>query len=193
MLHSSTLSQYWRNKRIPKGLRINKALSSNNPAFCKKWCEVLNMCFHCTWYCWLLNVLKRSYRKCDWSIRPNFISQQMRGVKWTLYLFNWFLSKKKLKVKKYQQDTLDYKNDWVYSWQSGWEDEQERRPVQSSCGMLHFFFFVFFLKEFSYWHYFLWWCLFGWFLPAGCNHQQIPGCCLIRVKLSIVSVMLRKA
>ena len=43
-LHGTVLSQYWRNSRIPRGLRINKepTLGRDNVDFCKKWCAILN-------------------------------------------------------------------------------------------------------------------------------------------------------
>lgn len=45
-LHAVTLSDYLRNKIIPRGLRIQKApaIGLNNPIFCDRWCEILNKC-----------------------------------------------------------------------------------------------------------------------------------------------------
>lgn len=45
-LHGSTLSHYFRNKRIPRGLRIDKepTIGREDEAFCKKWCEITNKC-----------------------------------------------------------------------------------------------------------------------------------------------------
>lgn len=42
-LHGTTLSEYVRSKRIPRGLRIQKAtLGRKDEDFCIKWWEVLN-------------------------------------------------------------------------------------------------------------------------------------------------------
>lgn len=45
-MHGSTLSEYWRNKKIPRGLRIQKAptLGKSDENFVKRWGEILNKC-----------------------------------------------------------------------------------------------------------------------------------------------------
>lgn len=45
-MHGSTLSEYWRNKKIPRGLRIQKApaIGKHDENFVKRWGEILNKC-----------------------------------------------------------------------------------------------------------------------------------------------------
>ncbi len=45
-MHGTTLSEYWRNKRIPRGQRIQKAptMRKSNEDFVKRWGEILNKC-----------------------------------------------------------------------------------------------------------------------------------------------------
>ncbi len=45
-LYAQTLSEYYRNCRIPRGLRIQKepSIGRDDSEFCKKWCKILNHC-----------------------------------------------------------------------------------------------------------------------------------------------------
>ena len=45
-LHALSLSHYLRNKRIPRGLRIQRSptIGKDNDKFCDRWCEILNKC-----------------------------------------------------------------------------------------------------------------------------------------------------
>lgn len=45
-LHAVTLSDYLRQKRIPRGLRIQKAptIGQNSPSFRQRWCDIMNKC-----------------------------------------------------------------------------------------------------------------------------------------------------
>lgn len=45
--HASMLSEYWRNKRIPRGLRIQKAPTLGNTkdeTYMQRWSDILNKC-----------------------------------------------------------------------------------------------------------------------------------------------------
>ncbi|KAL7399138.1 hypothetical protein ABVT39_020564 [Epinephelus coioides] len=126
MLHGSTLSQYWRNKRIPRGLRINKVptLGCNNPAFCKKWCEVLNKCsldlilLVVEYTLDELSKTRTEISDLQGELQTKFSSQQMSALneRCTSFIDAHKKELSENKLKKYRCDTLDYKNDRVYPW-----------------------------------------------------------------------------
>lgn len=137
MLHGSTLSQYWLNKRIPRGLRINKepALGRNDSEFCKKWCAILNKCSLDL----MLLVIK--YAKVEHDKTKTELDELRNEMKEKISIEQFqeteakcaktieLFEKKTLEIKaqKYKRDTLDYKNGRVYPWLSATGTAHQRR------------------------------------------------------------------
>ena len=128
-LHGSTLSQYWRNKRIPRGLRINKepTLGRQNDAFCKKWCEVLNKCSLDLMLLLIeftneeLLKTRSELTELRNDLKGLLSTQQLKEIeeqcKTMITTYEQELAE--IKLNKYRRDTLDYKKDLVYVWLSG--------------------------------------------------------------------------
>lgn len=143
-LHGSTLSEYWRNKRIPKGLRIQKrpTIGKNNEEFNQKWCEILNKC---SMDLMLLVIQEVTKQKED--IEKDIEKQELLmkeklgdnhahicdSIKQTLQEFEDDLITYKL--EKYKRDANDYQTGKIYKWMIGekrqWNgEERQRTPPQ---------------------------------------------------------------
>lgn len=128
VLHGSTLSQYYRNKRIPRGLRIIKepTIGRQDDAFCDKWCDILNKCSLDLMLLVIehvntelskvrgevINLEKEMKDKCD--------AGQLKDIHehCTSLLEGYKKELSEIKLRKYRRDTLDYKNNQVYRWRS---------------------------------------------------------------------------
>lgn len=136
-LHGSTLSEYWRNKRIPQGLRIQKppTIGKENEDFNKRWCEILNKC---SMDLILLIIEEVSKQKKD--IEKQIENQEINmkeklgenftqicdTTKQTLKEFEEYLMTTKL--RKYRRDAYDYEHGDVYKWMNG--NEHQGGPTQ---------------------------------------------------------------
>lgn len=136
-LHGSTLSQYWLNKRIPRGLRINKepALGRNDSEFCKKWCAILNKCSLD------LMLLVIQYAKDEQNKTKTELDLLRNEMKEKISIEHFQQTEEKcaktielfekrtleMKMQKYKRDTLDYKNGRVYPWLSSTGTAHQRR------------------------------------------------------------------
>lgn len=125
-LHGSTLSEYWRASRIPRGLRIQKAptIGGGDPEFCKKWCEIMNKA---SLDLTLLVVeftqkeLKKVREEIEETKASITASHGEVNFNQQLELFNTSLGEFKKdiqqkKIRKFRRDTLDYKENRVYPW-----------------------------------------------------------------------------
>nr|XP_055049507.1 uncharacterized protein LOC129434999 [Misgurnus anguillicaudatus] len=137
-LHGSTLSEYWRSKRIPQGLRIQKAptIGKDNEDFNKKWCEILNKC---SMDLMLLIIEEVTRQKED--IEKDIVKQETLmkekldvdfthicdSIKHTLKEFEDNLLT--IKLKKYRRDAHDYQTGKVYKWLA-----EEETPRDSARG-----------------------------------------------------------
>lgn len=144
-LHGSTLSQYWLNKRIPRGLRINKepALGRNDSEFCKKWCAILNKC---SLDLMLLviqyakdeqNKVKTELDGLHNEMKEKISIEQLQETEAKCAKTIETFEKKTLEMKmqKYKRDTLDYKNGRVYPWLSSTGTAHQRRgPEREEFG-----------------------------------------------------------
>lgn len=129
-LHAVTLSDYLRKRRIPRGLRIQKAptVGLNNPDFCQKWCEITNKCSFD-----LMVLIIQEMNDQLTEVRSQI--KDTRGKLETDYMDKTALKtlldecekyKEKfqteltlVKKKKFMRDTEDYEKDKVYLWRSG--------------------------------------------------------------------------
>lgn len=126
VMHGSTLSEYWRNKKIPRGLRIQKAptIGKTNENFVKRWGEILNKCSldlmlliieHVSTEASALKVeidaqeklLKDKYN----TMYPDIDRTIMDSVgKYKEQLLS-------IKLKKYKRDVEDYQRNEIYHWE----------------------------------------------------------------------------
>lgn len=126
LLHGSVLSQYWRNKRIPRGLRIMKepTLGRDDPEFCKKWCEILN---RCSLDLMLLVIdsqnkklvsVKQEITDLESELKAKYSSAQFKELlqKCDEQINTYKTETQQKKMEKYRRDTMDYRNDNVYPW-----------------------------------------------------------------------------
>lgn len=136
-LHSYTLSEYWRNKRIPQGLRIQKAptIGKESKDFVQKWCEILNKC---SMDLMLLIIEESTKQKAD-ALRDvenheTLIRQKLGdnltefndSIKQTLKSYEDGLMFHK--IKKYKRDATDYQQGKVYNFLCTEEDAQPPPP-----------------------------------------------------------------
>jgi len=124
-MHGSTLSEYWRNKRIPRGLRIPKppTLCKQNKLFLKRWSEILNKC---SMDLMLLIVEQVSADVHETHEKIVLLEEKIKSN--SHIDFDSFLSSiksstekyrdylKDIKLKKYKRDTEDYLRNEVYPW-----------------------------------------------------------------------------
>lgn len=128
VLHGSTLSQYWRNKRIPRGLRINKepTIGRHNDTFCGKWCEVLNKCSLDLMLLVIehvneeLSKVRTEVTDLQNEMKSKLDDGQLKDLdhRCTALLEGYKKELSEVKLRKYRRDTLDYKNNQVYRWLS---------------------------------------------------------------------------
>ena len=122
-LHGYTLSEYWRNKRIPQGLRIQKAptIGKESKDFVKKWCEILNKCSMDLMLLIIEEVTKqkedvrKDIENQETLIREKVgdITQILDSIKQTLKTFEDGLMTNK--IRKYRRDAEDYQQGKVYN------------------------------------------------------------------------------
>lgn len=138
-LHGSTLSEYWRSKRIPQGLRIQKppTIGKENEEFNQKWCEILNKCSMDLMLLIIKEVTKQK-EDIEKEIEKHEIFMKEKlgddythtcdSIKQTLRDFEEDLMTTKL--KKYRRDANDYQTGRVYKWMYGEERKRDlpQRP-----------------------------------------------------------------
>ncbi|KAL7388934.1 hypothetical protein ABVT39_016775 [Epinephelus coioides] len=125
--HAVTLSEYRRQQRIPRGLRINKApaFGTDDPAFMKRWEQILNKCSLDLEVLLIekskaerskkLEAIKSLETKVNTLPRSDEVTQ-MEG-KMMNSLDSFKIQLKQYKMRKYQRDVKDYKEGTVYQWQ----------------------------------------------------------------------------
>lgn len=124
-MHGSTLSEYWRNRRIPRGLRIPKppTLCKHNPEFLRKWSEILNKCS--------LDLMLLIIEQVTADVKEtheNIVSLEEQ-IKTTPHvdfdslrvsietsMKKYSDNLKEIKLRKYKRDTEDYLRNEVYPW-----------------------------------------------------------------------------
>ncbi|OCT92403.1 hypothetical protein XELAEV_18015462mg [Xenopus laevis] len=136
-LHGVSLSEYYRENKVPRGFRINNVptLGRTNPEFCKNWCQVLE---RCSLELMLLVIeevgrdlksvksdlssfqtanheILQSDKQTDWLAR---IQEQTDSYRAELLAFK---NTKRLKVLQ------DYREGTVYRWQQGGTYKPRRR------------------------------------------------------------------
>lgn len=138
LLHGTVLSQYWRNSRIPRGLRIYKepTLGRDNPEFCKKWCSILNKC---SLDLMLLVIENENAKLSKVRMEINILEREMSDELSSDRLHEivddcnnkmetYKRELEQQKMAKYRRDALDYREDRVYPWLSGRTKKPPRHP-----------------------------------------------------------------
>ena len=139
-MHGSTLSEYWKNKRIPQGLRLQKAptIGKNNPAFVQKWSEILNKCSldlmlliidHVKADC---SEIEKEIKTQELTLKEQFdadFAPIEQSIKETVR----HLKEKLLatKLRKYKRDTEDYIRKQVYIWDKAEDDASQGNSAGS--------------------------------------------------------------
>lgn len=125
--HSITLSEYWKVKRIPRGLRINKTPSFglDDATFMKKWEQVLNKC---SLDLMLLIIektkcekdkLSKEIDRIETELKTKMDGEKMKEVTSNIstILTTYVKEIRSYKMKKYERDTKDYADGTVFDWQ----------------------------------------------------------------------------
>lgn len=137
-LNSITLSDYWRKGLIPRGLRIKKfpAYGSGVHAeFKKKWESILSKCSF-DLILLLIEEAKKDRELIQQEIGEiNRKLEELKSDQWTnLHMkltedLNTFKEQlKQEKLRKFQRDEKDYKENRVYSWQGTRGPFQQEPP-----------------------------------------------------------------
>lgn len=125
--HSITLSEYWKAKRIPRGLRMNKipSFGLDDQSFMSKWEHILNKC---SLDLILLIIektkaeqhkLKIEVKRVEDEVKSKVSEEKFAEVtdKISSSLSNFMKDLQTYKIRKYERDTKDYADGTVYDWQ----------------------------------------------------------------------------
>lgn len=137
--HIITLSDYWREQRIPRGLRIKKfpSFGLENVVFREKWEAILNKC---SFDLILLIIEQTKKEKENVQARMNELKTQMTQasnasqqssfedeLKTSLEKFTMEL--KEYKLKKFRRDERDYIEGNIYQWKEFTKQQPRKRMV----------------------------------------------------------------
>lgn len=150
--HIVSLSDYWREGRIPRGLRIAKFPSSSNDdvAFKETWEAILNKC---SMDLMLLLIEDGKKQRDDLRTKITDIESKLpmspelqipfqQKIKDEILKLE--VTIKELKVRKFKRDLEDYQRGQVYRWDRPprtprpsrpWPSDQQRRPRRVSFGL----------------------------------------------------------
>ena len=135
-LHAVSLSDYLRQRRIPRGLRLQKEpmIGKDNDSFCTKWCDIMNKC---SFDLMALSIqelseqLKNTRAEIE-RIKKDSVTETFTQDRLDTVLAECEQQKrdfekeiKSMKVKKFERDANDYANNRVYPWRS---KERETHP-----------------------------------------------------------------
>lgn len=134
--HGIALSEYWRNKQIPRGLRMNKkpTMGNQDPEFRKKWDQILNKC----WLDLTLLIIEQTkletqkvnadLQELKTTLKSNMSKADYTKMETDLKdeLTKFEDELKAYKIKKYQRDAEDYKRGTIYNWTTN--TQRSRRP-----------------------------------------------------------------
>ncbi|XP_063074030.1 uncharacterized protein LOC134464529 [Engraulis encrasicolus] len=125
-LHGSTLSEYYRASRIPRGLRIQKAptIGRGDLDFCKKWTEIMNKA-SLDLTLLVVEFTQKELLKIKDNIEDvkasiveshdeTVLTQQTELLDASLTKYKQDLQQ--IKIRKFRRDTIDYRDDKVYPW-----------------------------------------------------------------------------
>lgn len=145
-LHAITLSDYLRNKQIPRGLRITKlqpTVGRDNEAFCDKWCQILNKCS----FDLMALIIQEATEQLS-NIREEItvlqadltrnMADKAKLTKIENDLLNYKADTeheiKSVKMRKFKRDLEDYKSQQVYPWRNTLQPGAEGHLPKSNRG-----------------------------------------------------------
>ncbi|OCT74316.1 hypothetical protein XELAEV_18033281mg [Xenopus laevis] len=140
-LHSDTLIEYLKVKRIPRGLRlgIKPTICKEDQSFCKNWDRILNKCSLDLMTLTIEGIqVKLSKLRSD-IIEVNQKLQSISGevnlpeLKEKLIdtLDKYKSDLLKIKLDKFKRDTVDYQEDRVYNWRRPFFRQRNRSETRS--------------------------------------------------------------
>ncbi|CAL9705250.1 unnamed protein product [Knipowitschia caucasica] len=148
-LHAITLSDYWREGIIPRGLRINKfpSFGKENVTFKQKWEAILNKC---SFDLMLLLIEEAKHQRTEIRQQIPEVKQKLSDLNKTpeqketaaeteakmsksLTELNRLVTRKKM--EKFQRDKNDYSTGAVYSWQRRFTRAPARKPQSVSFSL----------------------------------------------------------
>lgn len=140
-MHGSTLSEYFKNKKIPRGLRIHKAptIGKYDEHFVKRWGEILNKCSLDLMLLIIEHTTTEAQRiKTELNTLENNLKEKMgptfpkieKDIKDSLREYKEHLHA--VKIKKYKRDTDDYARNEIYKW----EFKKNPQPVGDAATAL---------------------------------------------------------
>lgn len=125
-LHGITLSEYVRTRRIPRGLRIQKAptIGRTDETFCTKWCEIMNkasldlMVLIIDYTKKELTKIKEEISEIEEKIQTSTDPPALQAAKEEMQAImdKYKEETQKNKLSKLRRDTMDYRNGKVYPW-----------------------------------------------------------------------------
>lgn len=123
LMHGSTLSEYWKNKKIPRGPRIQKALTIDQTSeqFVKQWSEILNKSSLGLMLLIIKQVTQEAQeiqleiQKQDELIKQKFGDAFIKVEQSVMETTQRYKeSVQETKIKNYKRDTEDYRRNEVY-------------------------------------------------------------------------------
>lgn len=127
--HAVTLSDYLRQKIIPRGLRLQKspAFGLQNSDFCTRWCEILNKCSFdlmalvITETTKQLESTKLETKKMEIQLGEMVTKSKLTEFKKDLERQRAEISKeiRAIKRTKFARDNADYQQGKIYFWKDG--------------------------------------------------------------------------
>lgn len=141
-LHTLTLIEYLKTKRIPRGLRLNirPTFCREDKNFCERWFQVLNKCSldlialtiegiqsHLTT---LDKSILDTEAKLKETLNPTELTSFLETTNITLD--NYRSETLKIKLNKYRRDLTDYEEGRVYSWRDSRRPGQRQGPSTHS-------------------------------------------------------------
>lgn len=141
-LHGATLSEYVRAKRIPRGLRIQKAptLGRNDEDFCTKWCEIMNkasldlMVLIIDYTQKELNKVQAEITEIKTQVQQTIEIDSFKKLEEDLKdsMQQYKEETQKRKLSKLRRDTMDYRDNKVYPWrlQTAFPATRPRKQVR---------------------------------------------------------------
>ncbi|KAJ8391353.1 hypothetical protein AAFF_G00089830 [Aldrovandia affinis] len=141
LLHGTTLSEYIRAKRIPRGLRIQKkpTLGYTDDNFCIKWCEILNKASLDLTALIIEFVqnepeMDQAINSTEQLLKESTTELDFKLLKETLECtINQYQQEiQRAKLHKFKRDTMDYRDGHVYPWLNR-KQERSRRLRETSA------------------------------------------------------------
>lgn len=125
-LHSTTLVEYLKTKRIPRGLRLNirPSFCRDDKEFCNRWYQILNKCSLDLMTLTVKGIqgqleglnktILETQRKLETQIPITDFQKYLETV--TASVDQYRRDTLTIKLKKYRRDLIDYEEGRVYSW-----------------------------------------------------------------------------